>query len=260
MIVKELNDKIAVITGGGSGIGKGIAIRYAEAGANVILVGRREQLLQQACEEMNNNGGKASFYAADVSVANDVKGLAEHVIKRFNTLDILVNCAGITVKNYLLDLDEADWDRVMNTNLKSVFLCSKYLGPLIISSRSTRREHGKVITISSVGSFLGIPTSSAYCASKGGVMQLTKVLAIEWAPKFVNVNSIVPGYIETPLSTSVLRNPEVRKAVLSRIPVAQIGHVKDTGEAALFLASQASNYITGITLNVDGGLLAAAYT
>lgn len=258
--MKVLDEKIAVITGGGTGIGKGIAVKFAEEGAHVIVVGRREQLLKESCEEITHNGGESSYYAADVSAAKDVKGLSEYVKSRFNKLDILVNCAGITVKNNLLDLAEEDWDRVINTNLKSVYLCCKYLGQLIISNRSHTQENGKVITISSVGSFLGIPTSSAYCASKAGVMLLTKVLAIEWAKHSVNVNSIVPGYIETPLSSGVLQNAEVYKSVLSRIPLAHVGHVKDTGEAALFLASQASNYITGITLNVDGGLLAAAYT
>ena len=257
--MKELNDKIAIITGGGSGIGKGIALRFAEEGAIVIAVGRRKEPLEELCNEIKKKGNNAFYFCADVSNSSDVKELAKFINNKFNKLDILINCAGITVKEAVLDLNEEDWDSVIDINLKSVFLCCKYLGKIIIDN-AAENSYGKVLTISSVGSFLGIPTSSAYCASKGGVTQLTKVIAIEWADKNVNVNSIVPGYIETNLSKGVLKDPETRDRVFSRIPFKKMGNVKDTGEAALFLVSQKSNYITGTTLSVDGGMLATAYT
>ncbi len=257
--MKELEKKIAVVTGGGSGIGKGIAVRLAEEGAIVIAVGRRKEPLEDLCSEIKANGDCAFYYCADVSKSVEVKELAGFIQNKFNRLDILVNCAGITVKEFVLDLDEDNWDSVIDINLKSVFLCCKYLGRIIIDN-AAENSYGKVITISSVGSFLGIPTSSAYCASKGGVTQLTKVIAIEWAENHVNVNSIVPGYIETNLSKGVLKNQEARDKVYSRIPFKKMGNVKDTAEAALFLVSQKSNYITGTTLSVDGGLLATAYT
>jgi len=166
---------------------------------------------------------------------------------------ILVNSAGINIKKAFLDLDEREWDEVLSANLKSVFHCCKIVGKEMV-----RMRRGKVINIASMGSFLGITRSSAYCASKGGVNQLTKVLALEWAPYNIQVNAIAPGFFQTHLTAPLHSDPAGREKVVKRTPAGRWGHVEDLRGAAVFLASSASDFITGTTLPVDGGFLAYA--
>ncbi len=260
MLNVDLQGKVTVVTGGGSGIGKGTATALANASAQVILVDINKEGLESTIKELKAEGTQADYFVADVSSEQDVTSLAEEIHTKYGRLDILCNIAGITRKNSILDFETEQWDKVINVNLRSVFLCCKHLGKLIKNSREAEGDFGKVINIASVGSFQGIPQSSAYCASKGGVHTLTKVLSTEWAQYNITVNAIVPGYIETPLSSGVLKDPDAYKKVTSSIPMNKLGNVKDVANAILFLVSQSSNYITGADIPVDGGFLSAAYT
>jgi len=256
----NLINKIAIITGGTSGIGRSISINLAKKGATVIPISRNTKKVDSITKEIKNFGGSVIPFTSDVSQKNDILKIKEMITNEKLKLDIIINCAGITIKKEILKLSEEEWEKVININLKSVFLVAKYLGPLMIKQAKDTELFSKFITIGSVGSFQGIPLSSAYCSSKGGVVQLTKVLAIEWAKYKINVNAIIPGYILTPLSSSILKDPNTYKKILSRIPINKIGEVEDVSNLCLFLVSQFSNYITGAAINVDGGLISTAYT
>ena len=256
----DLSGKTAVVTGGGSGIGKGVSIALAEAGCSLVPASTNMEKLSAVSSQIKDAGAACEPFRTDVSREEDILALAEHVRNKFGSLDILVNCAGITVKKPALEMTSEEWDRVININLRGVFLCCKHLGALIKDSRQAEDDYGKVINIGSVGSFLGIPHSSSYCASKGGVLMLTRVLSTEWAQYHINVNAIVPGYIETPLSAGVLANPDAFKKVTASIPMGKLGKPHDIAHLILFLVSQHANYITGAGIPVDGGLLSAAYT
>jgi NAD(P)-dependent dehydrogenase (short-subunit alcohol dehydrogenase family) len=254
----DLTGKVALVTGASSGIGYQVAKTLAMAGAKVGVTARTATKLQDLCDEINTEGGTAAAYPADMLDMDAIASCLENVNKNFGRLDIVVHCAGMTIKGPLQDMAPQDWDTVLNTNLNSAYhlarLSWKYL------ARPGARDYSKFIAIGSVGTFLGIPMSAAYCASKGGLVQLVKTLAVEWASQQINVNAVCPGYVLTPLSESVLKMGETYQKVLSRIPQKRIGSPKDISDAILFLASSSADYITGTTLNVDGGLLSAAYT
>jgi len=254
MLRIDLHKKSAVVTGSGSGIGRCVANALIEAGCALVPV------VHEVSCELKNAGGVCEPFTADVSKEEDIIALSNHVREKLGRLDILVNCAGITVKKPVFEMISEEWDRVINVNLRSVFLCCKHLGVLIRDSREGTDDFGKVINIGSVGSYFGIPHSGSYCASKGGVLMLTKVLSTEWAQHNINVNAIIPGYIETPLSAGVLKNPDAYKKVTSSIPLGKLGKPNDIANVILFLVSQYSNYITGAGIPVDGGLISAAYT
>ena len=256
----NLENKISIVTGGTSGIGRSIAVNLAKNGATVIPISRSTEKVNSVAKEIKKFGGLVIPFSSDVSKKDEVLRINEMLADNKLKVDIIINCAGITIKKEILELSEEEWEEVININLKSIFLIAKYLGPLIIKQAKDTGSFSKFITIGSVGSFQGIPLSSAYCSSKGGVLQLTKVMAIEWAKYKVNVNAIIPGYILTPLSSSILKNQDTYKKVLSRIPLNKIGDVGDVSNLCLFLVSQFSNYITGAAINVDGGLISAAYT
>ena len=258
-LITDLSEKTAVVTGASSGMGERIAHMLGSAGATVFAVARTKEKLEMACHEMVRAGGKAYPVALDVSLPESAVALRQEIGKVSDSLDIVINCAAITIKREIVDLADEEWDEVININAKSVFLMAKYLGPVLFR-RNANRGNGKFLTFGSVGSFLGIPLSGVYCASKGAVVQLTRTLAVEWARHLVNVNAICPGYIETPLSSSVLKIGQTYQKVIERIPMRSIGNVDDVAELLMFLVSQRSNYITGATINIDGGLLSAAYT
>jgi len=252
--------KVAVITGGGSGIGKSVSLALAERGACVVLVGRTEKKLSEVATLIRRRGGVASQMVGDMTDAREVRRVAEEAIREFGHIDILVHCVGSTLKKPAIEITEHEWRSVIDSNLTSGYLCAKHFGPHIIEAARSSGQYGKVIFIGSIGSFLGIPYSSAYCASKGGLVQFAKVLAVEWARYRVNVNVVTPGYIKTPLSDSVLSNPETYEKVISRIPLGEIGRPEDVASTIVFLVSQASNYLTGAIIPVDAGFLATAYT
>jgi 2-deoxy-D-gluconate 3-dehydrogenase len=258
-VANEFGGKTAVVTGGSSGMGERITRALAEAGAVVFSVARTKEKLDELCASIVQDGGKAYAVPMDVSLPESAIALSRLVAAKTDGIDIVVNCAAVTIKKQITDLSDEEWDTVINTNARSVFLMAKYLGPGLFR-RDEEDGYGKFLTFGSVGSFQGIPLSGVYCASKGAVVQLTKTLAVEWARHRVAVNAICPGYIETPLSSSVLKIGKTYQKVIDRIPMHAIGSTGDIAELVMFLVSQRSNYITGATLAIDGGLMSAAYT
>lgn len=257
---ETFQDRVAVVTGGSSGIGMGIARRLAYAGARVVICSRSEAKLRTANDALAE-AGSCITHAADVGTEAGVAGLIQYVRGMYGRLDILVHAAGITVKKPATELSLDDWYAVMDTNLTSAFLLAKYGYPLLRANEDREpANYGKFLVVGSIGSYQGIPGSVAYCASKAGLLRLIDVLAIEWAQDRIAVNAVIPGYILTPLSQSVLARDDVYEQVVSRIPMKKLGSVEDTAAAAIYLLSQESNYVTGACLKVDGGFLSAAYT
>jgi len=247
----NLENKIAIVTGASSGIGKSIALTLTEAKANVILVSRRLDVLNQLVEQINKRGQKAIAIKADVSKKVEVDRIVQETLKEFAKIDILVNCAGINRRAPAEIFSEEDWDNVINTNLKGVFLCSQAVGKVMI-----KQNKGKIINISSINSVIVGENIPAYDASKGGVKQLTKALALAWAKYNINVNAIGPGNFKTEKTRSRYENEDKSKEVISSIPLKRWGEPqKDLSGPIILLASEASDYITGQTIYVDGGCL-----
>jgi len=247
----DLTGKVAVVTGGGTGLGRGIASGLAEAGAYVVLTGRREGVVQQAAREIQAAGGKAEGLALDLTRIPELPGFFEGVAKRLGRLDILVNNAGINRRAACLEYTEADWDAVMTTNLKAVFFASQAAARIMKA-----RGGGKIINTASLASAITSMNQSAYAPSKAGVKQITMALALELAPHRINVNAIGPGWFRTPLNDDLFRNEPWAKGVRALIPWGRTGTPEDLAGAAVFLASAASDYITGQVIYVDGGMLA----
>jgi 2-deoxy-D-gluconate 3-dehydrogenase len=245
----DLTGRVAMITGANTGIGQGLAIALAEAGADVALVGRTPA--EETAGRVRAAGRRAAIIGADLSTIAPVADVVGQAVHDLGRLDILVNNAGIIRRGDALDFSEADWDAVLDTNLKSVFfLCQAAARHMV------QNDGGKIINIASMLSFQGGIWVASYTASKSGVAGLTKLLANEWAGKGINVNAIAPGYIATN-NTAALQADEVRnRQILERIPAGRWGEPSDLGGAAVFLASDASNYVNGHILAVDGGWLA----
>ncbi len=245
----DLSGKVAVVTGANTGIGQGIAIALAEAGADVALVGRSSA--DETAEKVRALGRKAVLIRADLSTIEPVQEVVDRTLAELGGLDILVNNAGIIRRADAVDFTEEDWDAVVDTNLKSAFFLCQAAGRHMIG-----RGSGKIINIASMLSFQGGIRVPSYTASKSGVAGLTKLLANEWAGRGVNVNAIAPGYIATN-NTAALQTDESRnRQILERIPSGRWGDPSDLGGAAVFLASSASDYVQGHVLAVDGGWLA----
>ena len=254
----DMNGRSVFLTGASSGIGRGAAGVFAAAGARVALCARSADKLGIAADEIVREGGEAAAFPADVTDAASLEAALRGAAERFGGIDVVVHCAGTNVKNRLTDTDDAAWDRILDTNLKSAYRLAQLAHPYLRESARTRPA--KFLVIGSVGTYLGIPLSAAYCASKGGLVQLIRAMAVEWAGDGICVNAVCPGYIRTPLSEAAFRIGDTYNKVLSRIPMKRIGQPEDVGRALLFLASESADYITGTTLNVDGGLLATAHT
>jgi 2-deoxy-D-gluconate 3-dehydrogenase len=245
----DLSGRVAIVTGANTGIGQGIAIALAEAGADVALVGRTPA--EETAEEVRRAGRKAAIVHADLSTIAPVQGVVQRTTAELGGVDILVNNAGIIRRADALDFNEEDWDAVIDTNLKSVFFLSQ-----AVARHMVEQGRGKIINIASMLSFQGGIRVPSYTASKSGVAGLTKLLANEWAAKGINVNAIAPGYIATS-NTAALQDDEVRnRQILERIPAGRWGKPSDLAGAAVFLASDASDYVHGHILAVDGGWLA----
>lgn len=247
--VFDLSGKIAVVTGGGRGIGRFIAEGLAQFGATVVLCGRTEATLHDAAVAMRAGGADVSAEVADVAVESDVIRLRDAALARHGRIDVLVNNAGINpIYRGIEKTSLADWQNIIDVNLTGVFLCCKYLGGAMAEAGS-----GSVITVSSVAGHVGLTRSVPYCATKGGVELLTKALALDWARKGVRVNTIAPGYFETDLTQGMRENAQLSGRLLERTPQARFGVAGDIVGAAVFLASPASAYMTGQSLIVDGG-------
>ncbi len=240
-----LKNKVSIVTGAGQGIGKGIALRLANQGAKVIVSDINLKNCKSVVEEIKEEGGEAIAIKCDVSKLKDVKNLVDETIKEFGSLDVLINNAGIYPFISFTKMKERDWDKLMDINLKSVFLtCSESLKKM--------KKGSKIVNISSIASLIGFEGLVHYCASKGGVNGFTRALALELAPRGINVNGIAPGAIETPGVEKGLDKKALDQMVAS-IPAQKMGKPEDIAEAVIFLASDKSNYITGQTLVVDGG-------
>lgn len=246
----KLQNRVALVTGASTGLGAAIAIALAEAGAKVACHGNTRSP-EATCERINNAGGSAHAISGDLSRVETPNLLVIQTLERFGQLDILVNNAGTIRRAPAVEYSEDDWAAVIEVNLSSVFRLSQLAGRQMIESE----RGGKIVNIASLLSFQGGITVPAYAASKGGVAQLTKALANEWAKHGVNVNAIAPGYMRT-TNTAALQADEVRnRQILERIPAARWGEPEDVAGAAVFLSSAASDYVNGHVLVVDGGWL-----
>lgn len=254
----ELSGRTAFVTGASSGIGRETAKQFAASGARVALCARSTDKLEALREEIVEAGGAAGVFPADVQDGAQIEAALAAANAYFGGLDILVHCAGMNIKGKLEETASETWDTVLNTNLKSTYEMARLGYPYLL--KSAQKQPAKFLAIGSVGTYLGIPLSAAYCASKGGLVQLIKALAVEWAGRGICVNAVCPGYIQTELSSKAFKIGDTYNKVLSRIPMKRIGQPEDIGNALVFLASDRADYITGTTLNVDGGLLSAAYT
>jgi 2-dehydro-3-deoxy-D-gluconate 5-dehydrogenase len=243
-----LKGKVALVTGSSQGLGKGMARALAQAGADVIVNGRDAAKLAPVVAEISALGGKATAIAADLGNRADIQRLIEQAVAWQGHLDILVNNAGTTKRSPAVDHTDADWDQVLAVNLNGVFTAARTAGKHMLA-----RGSGKIINIASLLSFFGGITVPAYAASKGGVGQLTKALSNEWSSKGVQVNAIAPGYMRTDITVAIQNDPVRSKEILSRIPAARWGEPSDLEGAVVFLASAASDYLSGHIMAVDGG-------
>lgn len=250
----DLSGRVAVVTGANTGIGQGIAVALAAAGADIAAVGRSSAA--ETAAMVRALGRKCELVSADLSTIAPVGDVVEQVISSLGGLDILVNNAGIIRRADSVDFTEEDWDAVIDTNLKSVFFLCQAAGRHMIARHESTGQRGKIINIASMLSFQGGIRVPSYTASKSGVAGLTKLLACEWAAKGVNVNAIAPGYIATN-NTAALQADETRnRQIMERIPEGRWGSPEDIGGAAVFLSSKAADYVQGHVLAVDGGWLA----
>jgi gluconate 5-dehydrogenase len=240
----DLTGKICIVTGAGRGIGRGIAESLARHGATVVLTGRTAATLTDAATAI---GAAASTQVADVALEADVIALRDAVLARHGRIDVLVNNAGINpVWRGIEKISLADWQAIIDINLTGTFLCCKYVG-------GAMQQGGSVINVSSIAGRVGLTRSVPYCASKGGVELLTKALALDWAKRGVRVNCLAPGYVDTDLTHGVLTHEVHGKPFLDHMPMGRFGTTKEMGGAVVFLASDASAYMTGQSLVMDGG-------
>jgi 2-deoxy-D-gluconate 3-dehydrogenase len=246
----DLSGKVAVVTGGNGGIGLGIARGLVETGATVVVAARNQEKTQAAVRGLNElRDGSAVGVEVDVADEKQIQGMVSQAVDRFGRLDILVNNAGIGIRKRPEEYSLADFQRVVDTNLTAVFL-----GCQAAYSELKRAGQGKIVNIGSMASLFGHPLALPYAASKGGVVQLTKTLAIAWAPDNVQVNCILPGWIETDLTnTARTQIPDLHEKVLARTPSGRWGQPADLAGTAVFLASPASDFVTGVSIPVDGG-------
>jgi 3-oxoacyl-[acyl-carrier protein] reductase len=248
---QRLEDRVSIITGGARGIGKGIALRYVKEGVKVVIADMKEKEANETLREISEIGGDALFVKTDVTDSASLENLVKETIKVYKKIDILVNNAGISLMRKITEASEEDWDKLNNVNLKGLWMCTKAVVPEMI-----KRKYGKIINISSISGLVGYKWESIYCSTKGGVINMTRELAVELSPFGINVNCICPGIIETPLYLDIgftLDKKENLEYTLKAIPAKKIGNPEDIAGAAYFFASEDSSYVMGQILAVDGG-------
>ena len=244
----DLSGKVAIVTGAGRGMGYYIALALAKYGADLVVCSRTLSELEKVRVEIQKLGRKVLVQKMDVTKIPEIHVMVEESVKVFGHIDILVNNAGINITQWAVDVTEEAWDKIIDTNLKALFFCAQAVGQVMI-----QQKKGKIINVSSQTGTVGIPQRAAYSSSKGGVNQLTKVLAIEWAPYNINVNAIAPTFIETPFTKPMFEKEGFREYVLGNILLGRVGQPQDVVGAVIYLASEASNLVTGHVLLIDGG-------
>jgi NAD(P)-dependent dehydrogenase (short-subunit alcohol dehydrogenase family) len=247
----DLSGKVALVTGASRGLGRGFALALSSAGAFTVLLARNSDRLSAAVSEIEKSGGKADSVAVDINDLAKVKKEVDRIVQRHDKIDILVNNAGFEIPKSFLEVTESDFDAIVGTNLKALYFITQNVARHMITQGS-----GKVVNIGSLASHIGIAKATVYSASKGGVLQLTKALALELAPYNIQVNAIGPGYFHTDMTDPFIKDTAHRKWIEDRIPAGRIGKEEDLAAAAVFLSSSGSDYITGQIFYVDGGWLA----
>ena len=244
----ELAGKTVIVTGGSKGIGRDIARTFAELGANVIISGRNQQALDDALRELHGFNPRCIAVAGDLSAVAEVRRLIDTAADTFGTVDVLVNNAGVNIAKPAMEVTESDWDTVLDLNLKSAFFASQAAAKYMLAQKS-----GRIINIASQMAFVGYIKRAAYCSSKGGMVQMTKALAVEWAKDGLKVNAVAPTFIETEFTAKMFEDEAFKKDVESRILLDGLAQPKDISGAVLYLASDLANFVTGETIKVDGG-------
>ena len=246
----NLAHKVAIVTGGASGIGRAIARQFAALGASVVVADIALEGAQAVAAEIAAAGGQALAVEVDVAQAEAVENMLQATLERFGQVDLLVNSAGVGTLSSIVEMTEEEWDWVLNVNLKGTFLCTRAVARWLIENK----RKGKIINLSSINETVPLAGEVHYSASKGGVMMLTRAAALELAPYGIHVNAIAPGMIETALTEEVSQIPELRAAHLKQIPFGRFGQPEDVAKVAAFLASAWSDWVTGHSLAVDGGM------
>lgn len=244
----DLDGKVALVTGAGRGMGRHIALALARYGADVALCSRTAGELEVVAEEIRAMGRQALVQPIDLTRTAQITTMADSVAETLGSIDILVNNAGVNIPQWAEEVTEEAWDRVLDLNLKAQFFCAQAVGRHMI-----RRGGGRIIMVSSQAGSVGLIKRAAYCASKGALNQLTRVLALEWAKHDIRVNAIAPTFIDSPLVRPFLEDPEFKRYVLDNIPLGRIGQPSDVTGAVLYLASDAAGLVTGTVLAIDGG-------
>jgi NAD(P)-dependent dehydrogenase (short-subunit alcohol dehydrogenase family) len=248
----SLEGKVAVVTGGTSGIGRALSLGFADAGADVIATARRQQQVDDTAAEIEKRGRKTLRMTSDVADRSTLETLCAAALERFGKVDILVNCAGIIKRTPTLDLPEADWTNILNTNLTGTLRACQVFGRNMLE-----RGYGRIVNIASLNSFVALSEVAAYAASKAGVASLTRSLAVEWSKKGVTVNAVAPGVFRTDLNAQLLDSTPRGQELLMRTPMGRFGKTEELVGAVLYLASDSASFVTGQILVVDGGFLSS---
>jgi NAD(P)-dependent dehydrogenase (short-subunit alcohol dehydrogenase family) len=247
----RISDKVAIITGAASGIGRTTAILFAKEGGKVVVADKNEVGGNETVDLIRSDGGQAIFDYVNVTSATDIQGMVKTTINTYGKLNILVNNAGIATRLPVVDLSEEDWDRNIDVNLKSIYLSSKYAIPRMIENGG-----GSIVNIASIYGIVGGRIRAAYAASKGGVVNLTRSMALDYALHKVRVNCVCPGFVNTPLLKNILKNKEEYQALADLHPMGRFGDMLEIALGVLYLASDESSFVTGIALPIDGGYTA----
>lgn len=248
----RLDGRVAVVTGGARGLGRAMARALAEAGASVVVTARDFWVAESAAAELaTETGARAVGLAAEVTSSESVRSLVARTLDALGRIDILVNNAGINIRRPIEELREEEWDQVIDTNLKGPWLCCRE-----VAVPMKRQGWGRVVNVSSMLGEVGLAERTPYCSSKGGLTLMTRTLALEWAPHGINVNALCPGPFVTEINRPLLEDPVKRKAMEAKLPIGRWGEPAELGPAVVFLSSEASSYMTGATLVIDGGYTA----
>ncbi len=246
----RLDGKVAIVTGAGRGLGKAMALALAEAGADVVGAARNVQAIEQTSKEITHLGRKSIAISTDITSSRMVDDMVRQTLAEFGKIDILVNNSGIAIGKPFISTNEEEWNRVLSTNLTGMFLCTRAVGQFMIPQKS-----GKIINIASDVGVRGYRNFVTYCVSKAGVIQFTRALALEWAPHNIHVNAIGPGTFYTDLNAAALQDDKTREKLLRTIPLRRYGQPEELGPLVVYLASRASDFMTGETIFIEGGHL-----